>query len=225
MSCSCCTRETIERHFDARKVREDLDRFRAHGPDPTTRMLIEAVRKALTRLGGPNLTLLDVGAGVGTIHHVMLDGDVERAVHVEIAPSFLEAAKEETERRHHGSQVAFVQGDFVVIAPTVAPADVVTLDRVICCYADMEPLVRLSAAKARRLYAAVYPRREWWVRLLTALENGGRRLKGWKFRTFLHPPAAIRATLEQSGLQPLEIRRTAVWEVAVYGRSAQAERD
>ena len=50
-------------------------------------------------------------------------------------------------------------------------ATIVTLDRVICCYPDMERLVRTSAEKARRLYGAVYPRERWWARVGVALMN------------------------------------------------------
>ena len=40
----------------------------------------------------------------------------------------------------------------------IEAADVVTLDRVICCYPDMEALVGRSAERALRLYGLVHPR-------------------------------------------------------------------
>ena len=43
------------------------------------------------------------------------------------------------------------------VAARVPSADVVVLDKVICCYPDMPALVQASAAKARRLYAIVVP--------------------------------------------------------------------
>ena len=42
------------------------------------------------------------------------------------------------------------QGDFVHQADDVEAADVVTLDRVICCYGDPKRWSVLSAARARR---------------------------------------------------------------------------
>src|SRR5687768_139711 len=45
--------------------------------------------------------------------------------------------------------------DLVSVAEAEAPADVVTLDRVICCYHDMVDLVTPSAETAPRLYGAV----------------------------------------------------------------------
>ena len=35
--------------------------------------------------------------------------------------------------------------------------DILTLDRVICCYPDMQKLVGLSAKRARKLYGLIYP--------------------------------------------------------------------
>ena len=55
--------------------------------------------------------------------------------------------------KRHGSRIEFRLGDFLTLAPELAAADLVTLDRVVCCYTDFEPLLRVSASKARRWYA------------------------------------------------------------------------
>jgi len=90
----------------------------------------------------------------------------------------------------------------------------VTLDRVICCYPDMEQLVAHAAEKARHVLGAVYPREVWWVRLGGVVMNGLMRLKRCPFRTFLHSPVAIEATLRQHGLERVAFGRTAA-EAAV----------
>jgi magnesium-protoporphyrin O-methyltransferase len=183
-------------------------------------MLVESLRRACQASVLTPKTLLDIGAGIGIVHHEMLGRDVERAVHVEISPTYLEAAREETERLGHASRVHFVQGDFLAVAEAAGVADLVTLDRVICCYPDMPALVRRSAASTRQLYGAVYPRDKWWVRIGTALENAFRRVKGSAFRTYVHPPVAIRAELERAGLELIDSCRTFVWEIGVYGRKS-----
>ncbi|MEO8563899.1 MAG: hypothetical protein ABI601_17600 [bacterium] len=62
-------------------------------------------------------------------------------------------------------------GDFVEIVAEVDQADDVSLDKVVCCYHDMESLLAVSAVHARRRYGVVYPRDGWWVRLFIAAEN------------------------------------------------------
>ena len=211
---SCCQREGIERQFGRKTAQWELRRFRKRGAAKTTRMLIDALR----REGVSGASILDVGGGVGAIYHELLASDARNAVHVDVSPEYLNVAREEAERRGHAHRVDFVRGDFVDVAATQAEADVVTLDRVICCYPDMHRLVALSADKTRRLLGAVYPRESWWLRLGLAGVNVVNRIRRCAFRTYLHPPAAIDAVLRAHGLQRRSFRRTLAWEVAVYSR-------
>ena len=216
MACGQC--EGIEIQFDQAEARRKLAQFRRRGPDKTTRLLIEALRSALDESDIRAAGLLDVGAGIGAIHHQLLNGRVDHAVHLDASSAHLAAARDETARRGHAARVEFVHGDFVSLANDVSPADVVTLDRVICCYHEMEQLVRLSGEKARRLYGAVYPRDTWWMRLGIPAINVVQRLKRSPFRVFLHAPTAIDATLRTAGLRRRSMRHTLGWEVIVYVR-------
>ena len=97
-------------------------------------------------------------------------------------------------------------------------ADVVTLDRVICCYPDMEQLVAASASHARHLYGAVFPRERWFLEIFLALGNLVRRMRGNAFRTYVHPIRAIDAALQRQGLTASYVHDTFVWRVSVYSR-------
>ncbi len=215
---SCCQCEGIERQFGRKTARWELRRFRKRGPAPTTRMLIEALR----REGVGGASILDIGGGVGAIYHELLASGAGDAVHVDVSPDYLTVAREEAERRGHAARVQFIRGDFVDVATSLRDSDVVTLDRVICCYPDMERLVALSADKARRLLGAVYPREAWWMRLAIPAINVVSRLRRSAFRSYLHPPAAIDAVLRAHGLERRSFRRTLAWEVVVYSRRLTA---
>ena len=216
VTCSQCS--GIEEQFNEAIARKTLKRFRRRGPDRTTQLLIEGIRLALDRDRSSGTRLLDIGAGIGVIHHVLLTDGVERAVHVDASSAHLAAARDETERRGHNWLVEFMRGDFVDIANHVAPADVVTLDRVICCYHDMPRLVRLSAEHALRLYGAVYPRGTMWMRAAIAFINLVMRIKRSPFRSFQHDPVAIDAVLRAAGLHRRHIQRSFGWEIVVYER-------
>jgi SAM-dependent methyltransferase len=216
MTCTQC--DGVEQQFDRTEANKALRRFRRRGPDKTTRLLIEDVRAALASSDTHDAVLLDIGAGVGAIHHALLDGPVSRVVHVDASSAHLAVAHEETERRGHGSRVEFLRGDFVALATTVAVADVVTLDRVICCYHDMNQLVSCSADKASRFYGAVYPRQVAWMQIGIAAINLIQRLKRSAFRAFLHEPVSIDRVLRDRGLERTSVRRTLGWEVVVYAR-------
>ncbi len=112
----------------------------------------------------------------------------------------------------------FILGDFAVIAGTLPDADVVTLDRVVCCYPDGESLLREAAARTRQLLAFTYPRDRWYVRMIIALENFWRRLTGSKFRAFVHQPQRMAGALEAAGLVRDARRKAFVWILELYRR-------
>jgi len=210
---NCCTRESIERQFDRAEVNRMIRRFRRRGPDRTTKILIESLQAA-----GAGESLLDIGGGIGAIHHALLDGPVRDAVEVDISAASIAAAEEETRQRGHEGRVRFVHGDFVDLATTIPASDIVTLDRVICCYPDMKRLVAVSAEKTKRVYGAVYPRESWWMRSSVWLVNQWLRLIRSDFRAYLHSPRAIARVLLDNGLDLRSQRRTIAWEISVFTR-------
>ncbi|HET7373495.1 MAG TPA: class I SAM-dependent methyltransferase, partial [Gemmatimonadaceae bacterium] len=170
----------------------------------------------LRAAGIAGASVLDIGGGVGAVHHTLLDSGAREAVHVDVSPDYIAAAQEEVGRRGHGDRVRFVRGDFVQVARELPNADVVTLDRVICCYPDMDLLVGNAALKTRRLFGAVYPRDVWWVRPVVRTINLVLRIRRTAFRVFVHSPAAIDGVLRRNGLELVTRHRTVVWEIVVY---------
>ncbi|MBI4279327.1 MAG: methyltransferase domain-containing protein [Armatimonadetes bacterium] len=217
LCCSQC--QGIEMEFNRKTAASQLRRYRKRGAGGTTRVLIDA----LEAMGVDGLTLLDIGGGIGIIQHELLMVGVMRATGVDASTAYLEAAREEAARQGHGDRVAFHHGDFAALAAQIAPADVVTLDRVICCYHDMGALVGLSAARARKLYGVVYPRDTWWNRMGIALVNFIMRVRRRPFRTFVYPTDAVEAVIVRNGLARQFHRQTLVWQVVVYGRSPAAQ--
>ncbi len=194
-ACCCASTDCYDAKFDDARAAEDLRSYRSKGPGPTTRLLLDALRAE----GVEGTTLLDVGGGVGVIQHELLDAGVRRAVQVDASHAYVRAARAEAERRGHADRTTFLHGDFVALAPEIEPADVVTLDRVICCHPDMEALVAASASRARRVYGIVVPRDAWWVRAGDGGANALRRLRRDRFRTYVHPLAAINAAIREHG--------------------------
>ena len=159
MKCRQC--QGIERWFNKKLAAKELRQYRKKGPARTTRMLIEALKAE----GIEGMTLLDIGGGIGTIQHELLGAGVSSAINLEGSTAYLETAKEEAERRGHAHRVRYHHGDFVGLASDIQGADIVTLDRVICCYPDFPALVGLSSARAGKLYGVVYPHDTWWAKI------------------------------------------------------------
>ena len=212
---TCCQCNGIESEFDARLANRELRRFRRRGPRRSTRLLIDSLRWALS----PGATLLDVGGGIGAIHHVLLDEGAARAIHVDGSSAYIAAARNEARNRGHAERVEFVHGDFVTLAAGLPDADVVTLDRVICCYPDMPALVGAAARKAGRAFGAVYPPDVWWIRLGVRGINTLMWLRRSEFRAFVHSPKSIEAVLKEHGLDRVTRQRTFGWEIATFARA------
>jgi magnesium-protoporphyrin O-methyltransferase len=210
MPCSQC--HGIEVEFGEREARAQLRRYRRRGASATTRQLIEA----LVRMGVEGGTVLDIGGGVGAIQHSLLAAGASRARSVDASQAYSEIAGEEAARRGLSARIESSHGDFVALAESIPPADIVTLDRVICCYHDVQALVAASAARARRLYGVVYPRDVWWLRPVFALGNLVLRLRRSSFRIFLHSTTEVEALIAAEGLRPAIQRFHGMWQVAVF---------
>ena len=200
--------------FDGSTAKHDVERYRRAGPDTTTRMLLDMIQARGVR----GATVLDIGAGIGVIDHELMRAGVGHAVLVDASPPSLEAARSEARRRGHLDRIDFVDGDFVARAPTIDTADIVTLDRVVCCYPDMDALVGLSAARARSLYGLVLPRDRAIVRWGLRLANIWFRLRGFAYRSFVHSNARVDAVVAAAGLRPVREARTFFWRVVLYER-------
>jgi hypothetical protein len=149
-------------------------------------------------------------------------GSVVDVTLVEASPAYLEVGRREIEARY-GSAAQCLLGDFVQIAEDVPAADVVTLDRVVCCYPDFEAMLSAAAARARRLLGLTYPRNRWYVRAFFALGNFLFQVRGSRFRAFVHPPERMQAVLEAAGLVRTGSFGTFLWEGEVYCRRGGAE--
>jgi 2-polyprenyl-3-methyl-5-hydroxy-6-metoxy-1,4-benzoquinol methylase len=213
----CCTGYcAAAAQFDSKVAERDLRRYRRRGADRTTRLMLEELRR--WPLEGRHV--LDVGGGIGVISRELAETRLASATMVEASPAYLEVARREVGPKYGPRPTQFVLGDFAVIAGTLPDADVVTLDRVVCCYPDSEALLGAAAARTRELLAFTYPRDRWYVRTMIALVNFWLRLTGKKFRAFVHSPEQMAAVLEASGLTPATQRGTLVWMLDLYHRGS-----
>ena len=216
---NCCHCRGIEAFFDKRTADKQLKRYRKKGPAKTTRILIAALKAE----GIDGMTLLDIGGGVGAVQQELLRAGVSSATNVEASTAYVEVSKEEAERHGYADRVNYQHGNFIDAAPTVADADIVTLDRVICCYPDAQALVGLSAARARHLYGLVYPQYGWLNKVFVTGANVVFRLRRCAMRSFLHRSDMVDAIVQSHGLQRRFHRKSFPWQIVVYSRPVRGE--
>lgn len=215
MSRNCC-RPDYDALFDDRAARRELEAYRRTGADGRTRHLLDAVRAE--GVGGG--TVIDIGGGVGVIGVELLAAGARALTNVDASGPYLSAARSEIERRGFGDRTTFHHGDFVDLASEVATADIVTLNRVVCCYGDWEALIGRSAERARRLYGLVYPRDRWWMRMPLGVVRAVGPLFGQAFPFHVHPERAIDERIRASGFELVFARRGIAWQTLLYRRIA-----
>ena len=216
MTEPCCDARYDEQ-FDAQKAQRELAAYRKRGPSAATRRLAAV----LAADGAAGLTVLDVGAGMGGLHHLLLEAGAASAVDVDASRPYLEAARSEAERRGLGDRVRFEFGDLTLIGGRIEPADLVALDRVVCCHPDVAALVGAAASRTQRRLALVLPHDRAWIRVAIAVANLVERLRGRTFRAFVHPVAAVDTAATGAGLGRTERRSLGLfWQLLAYERPA-----
>ena len=206
----CCPSRDYHRFFNQRFARRLATRYRKRGLDPTAQTMVQFLRQ----LGLEGTSVLEIGGGVGEIEIELLQAGAARAQNLELSPAYEQQA-------HALAAQVGVQGrldwrlhDLAEHPGAVAPADLVVLHRVVCCYPDYERLLAAAADHARRALVFSYPRRNAVSRAFLGTFNLAMRLTRSRFRSFAHPPGAMLAVLEDHGLRRTFQRHSLIWQVA-----------
>jgi len=207
----CCAADA---QFGRPVAAGDLKRYRRRGPDPSTRLLLQELRPRIRE----GASLLDVGGGVGVIGVELLARGLGAVTQVDASSAYLDTARRHFAERNWQDRVELVQGDFATVPLSRGPADLVTLDRVVCCYPDFEGILVRAAEHTRHALGFSYPRDRWYVRWVVGLGNLLRRVTGSTFRTFVHSVPAMTRVVETAGLRHVARHETMVWAVDIYER-------
>jgi magnesium-protoporphyrin O-methyltransferase len=212
-ACSC----DLETGFDAEVAARDLAAYRRDGLPLDQRRLLAAIVAA----GVEDRTVLDVGGGVGAIHHELLSAGARSVTDVDGSTAYLNVARDEARRRGDLDRISYRHGDFVQLAEDVEPADVVLLLRVLCCYPDMPSLVQASARRARRSYGLIYPRSTWWMRAAAAIYYALRPVVGPSVGPgYVRAEHEVDTAVRREGFEVVAHDSTWLWRIALYERVA-----
>ena len=210
----CCTPKGYRTIFSEKSAVAEAKRYRRRGLDGTSRRIVDLIKKR----GVEGKTLLEVGGGVGTIEIELLKSGMAQAVNVELTPTYEAAARDLLGEAGLADRVERKVMDFTEAGEKVGNADVVVMNRVLCCYPDMPRLAGAAAEHAREVLVISFPNDRWWTQLGLSFANFGFGLFRIQFRVFLHPPDAILAAVEQQGFKTSFNNRGLLWQVAALSR-------
>lgn len=185
-----------------------------------------AMVAALDEVGLSGLSVMDLGCGAGDVGLAALARGATTLTGLDLGPGAIDRARSLAAERGLQERSSFSVGD--AATEPLDPHDVVVLNRVYCCYPDIDGLLANSLPVARRLYAFTAPRSAGLAgaiaRVQIRLANAWYRLRDRKFRgfrVFVHDIAAIDARVRAAGFRPvIEGPRRFGWHLGVYERVA-----
>lgn len=214
---SCCTPSVPTSGTDkffSRWSKSYAKQFRKKGLAKEQKLLLEGIRKV--PIGEKNL--LDIGCGVGALHLSLLQEGAAHAVGVDLAEGMIEKAKQFAQDKGLGEKTTYIVGDFVHVSDTVPEADITLLDKVVCCYENLDGLLEQSIGRTRSVYALTHPNENIVVKLMFQALIACSKLIRMQFRPFWHDWAAMRTRIAERGFRLIYQNSTLFWRVLVYQR-------
>jgi 2-polyprenyl-3-methyl-5-hydroxy-6-metoxy-1,4-benzoquinol methylase len=215
---TCCPPKGYTKVFSKRAARRDAKRYEEKGLDDTAAGMVAF----LCERGMEGASVLEIGGGVGAIQLELLRTGAARATNLELSPEYEETAQELARERGLADRVERRLGDVVEEPDLAEGADAVVMHRVVCCYPDYEALVGAAAERARRYLVMSFPRSRRLIRIGLGAMNVAARLLRWEYRTWVHPPAALVAAAERSGLRLVSESSGRIWQIAALERAVDA---
>jgi len=168
--------------------------------------------------GLEGVRVLEIGGGIGTLQSELLRAGAAHGEIVELVPAWEPYARELALERGIEERTSFRVADVLDSPESVEDADVVLLNRVVCCSPDGVALVGRASRLTRRALVLSFPRDVLWVRAGLRLVNIGMRVMGRSFRAFLHSPTELVSSAEDGGLRLSETGHGRLWAFAALRR-------
>jgi 2-polyprenyl-3-methyl-5-hydroxy-6-metoxy-1,4-benzoquinol methylase len=211
---NCCTQRGLNQTFTPRVARMEIDDYRRNGLDKNDRLLAQAI----IQRGVQGASVLEIGGGIGSIQIELLKAGAVRTMDVDISEGYVAGARELARLLGFADVTEYRVLDFAHEAQSVESADLVVMNRVVCCYPDMPALLKPAAERARKVLALTFPRESWWMRAGQRVMNFGLRVARRDFRVFVHSHRAIIQIARDAGLQPVSDRWRGLWRMIVFER-------
>ena len=207
---SCCDPNGLNGLFKGPIVEEELRAFKKSGLGKRQKVFLEVLQDHTK-----NRTVLDIGCGIGGLGLSLLERGAAHSTFVDVSRAYLRTAQTLAEEREVTEDATFIEADF--IQTDLSPADIVLLDRVVCCYPDAPALLRKAAAHSETLVFS-YPRPVWWMKVSRWLLNLGMRAWRKDYRFYVHDEDALLEAARSDGHTLQEVRSVGVWRLAVFRR-------
>lgn len=204
----CCG---ADRLFDSKTAKKQYKSYLKKGASRVTKKLIKQLEQV-----GTGDTLLDVGGGIGAIQWWFLARGGKKSFGVDASTGYTLLAKDHAEKHGYGERTHFIVGDFTDKAAELPLTDHVTLDKVICCYPDMQGIIDLACSKAQRSVSLSYPMDGMIAQLFRGAGVLFMKLIRNPFRPYVHSVNLVRERFIANGFKRQEAALSFPWHLETY---------
>lgn len=210
---NCCAANGTNKFFN--KYASQYEKyFRKKGLHKEQKYLAEGIRTC----GLADAELLEIGCGVGGLHLSLLKEGAARATGFDISERMIATAERLSREMGLANRTHYWHGDFVELHENAPHVDVTMLDKVLCCYEDLQELLSRSLAKTRHVYAVSYPRDRLWARLFLKAGIICCKIFRISFHPYYHSPREVVQQITGAGFEISYERHTVMWAVQVFKR-------
>ena len=192
-----------------------MRRYRRRGLEAVQRRLLEG----LTAAGVAGASVLEIGCGTGELQRRVLAAGAGKAIGIDVAGGMVAQAQDAAALAGLEQRTTYLVGDAVERAAELPPAAVVVLDKVLCCYPEIDPLLQVSLERTQRLYAVVVPRSHWLVAAVWRLAIAVFKLLRSSFHPFYHDWHRTAAAISAAGFRRIFAAHTLAWEAWIFHRT------
>ena len=164
-------------------------------------------------------SVLELGCGTAALGVALLEMGAARLTGIDLSPASIDLARQRADAAGFAEAATFEVGN--AVATTAHPHDWVILDRVICCYGDVEALVGRAISLAGDRIAISVPESRGWRGLvnrpLWLAEFAWDRWQGG-CRGYVHDLRRVERNLAAAGFTPAASDRIGLWHIGIYDR-------
>lgn len=163
-------------------------------------------------------TVLELGCGEGALLRNLIRAGAIRGTGVDLSPSSVASSDARAREEGLADKVRFEAGDGATAR--LERHDVVVLDKVVCCYAGFEELLRNASSAARATVAFTLPRTDgpWFAGTSLILRMGN--LLEWVrrrgFRAYVHDERKVHRVMAEAGFELQQRKTASMWALRVY---------
>jgi len=212
MTCKhCCD---ADRFFDLKGAKKELKKYRRKGAKSATKKLITF----LNELNVSEKTLLDIGGGIGALQWNHLKQGGASTTDVDASSGYLKIAREYANENSWTEKSNFLAGDFYGDIGQIQKHDIVTMDKVICCYPDFKVLLQKAMDHCNETLALSFPIDGPISKFLSFFVKLWMKLNGSTFHPYIHEQKEIENLIHSGGFKLARSGFTFPWSVRLYNK-------